>query len=61
MLFELRLCPAFETTNGSARHPLLSRAPNLQHSMSSHLVPALRALLPVAFLCEVCRGTRGIS
>eukprot|EP00903_Cladosiphon_okamuranus_P011364 g10712.t1 len=24
-----------------------------KHSMSSHLVPALRALLPVAFLCEV--------
>eukprot|EP00904_Undaria_pinnatifida_P008729 jgi/Undpi1/4987/HiC_scaffold_19.g08339.m1 len=27
-----------------------------KHSMSSHLVPALRALLPVAFLCEVPSG-----
>lgn len=54
----LRLCPAFDgTTDGCPRHCLLSRAPNLQHSMSSHLVPALRALLPVAFLCEVCRAT----
>lgn len=26
--------------------------------MSSHLVPALRALLPVAFLCEVRVATR---
>lgn len=26
--------------------------------MCSHLVPALRALLPVAFLCEVCVVTR---
>lgn len=27
-----------------------------KHSVSSHLVPALRALLPVAFLCEVPSG-----
>lgn len=32
---------------------VVARLKNLQRSMSSHLVPALRALLPVAFLCEV--------
>lgn len=34
---------------------------SLQHSLSSHVVPALRALLPVAFLCEVSSTRAALS